>query len=199
MRLASLFAAERSRLILWSPAGLMWLCLMTERWRLLGVLCIAAGLSTMALHVLPDVLIANDMRQVMARTSDGGYTLLKGAERSFVAQSWLRAEGQEEAVPVKETNIECDKISCVYEHGGYRILLLKKPSDEEALKVLCNQKADILIAWNYVSRDNCLGPAQLIGRGEVETGGAYELWLNPEGIKIARAQEKKDNRLWHPQ
>jgi len=178
--------------------GLLWLCLMTQKWRLVGLAFIAVGLSTMALHVPPDVLISNDMRQVMARTDDGGYTMLKGAGRAFVAQSWLRAEGQDEVVPVKETDIECDKVFCDYTHNGHRVLVLKKPSDDEALKTLCAEKADILIAWDYLTRDNCPIPMMLLGRGEVEQGGAYELWLNPDDIKLLRAQERKDNRLWHP-
>jgi hypothetical protein len=138
------------------------------------------------------------MRQVMARDGEGNYTMLKGAARAFVAQSWLKAEGQDEVVPVKETDVNCDKISCDYVHNGHRVLVLKKPSDDEALKALCAEKADILIAWDYLNHDNCVGPSMLIGRGEVETGGAYELWLNTEGIKVLRAQERKDNRLWHP-
>jgi competence protein ComEC len=177
--------------------GLMWLCLMTGRWRLFGLPVIAAGLATMAFHVPPDVLISNDMHQVMVHTQDGQYTMLKGSGRAFVAQSWLRAEGQDEVVPVKETGIACDKVSCDYTHEGYRLLVLKKPSDDDALKALCAQKADVMIAYDYLTRANCPLPAMLIGRGEVEQGGAYELWLAPEGIKVVRAQEKRDNRLWH--
>ena len=178
--------------------GLMWLCLMTQKWRLLGIPVIALGLSTMAFHVSPDVLISNDMRQVMARTPEGEYTMLKGAARSFVAQSWLRAEGKDDVVPVKETDIECDKVSCDYRRDSYRILLLKKPSEEEALKELCAQKADVLIAWDYISRDNCSCSCDVDRPWQRwKPNGAYELWLNPEGIKVMRAQERKDDRLWH--
>ena len=178
--------------------GLLWLCLMTQKWRLLGILPIAAGLATMALHVSPDLLVSADMRQVMARTDDGQYTMLKGSGRGFVAQDWLRSEGQEEFVALKKTGIDCDRVWCDYTHNGHRVLVLKKPEDENVLKQLCAEKADILIAWDYLTRQNCPAPLLLIGRGEAEQYGAHALWLAPEGVRVIRAQERKDNRLWHP-
>lgn len=177
--------------------GLLWLCLMTRRWRILGVPIMALGLMTLTLHVPPDVLVSHDAHQVMVHTPDGHYVMLKGAARSFTAQSWLRAEGQEEAVALDDTDAECSKTLCDYRLGGYRLLVVKKPQDEAALASACHEKADLLIAWRYMSDSDCPGPKQRVGRRELEAHGAHALWLGPQGVRMAYGHELgQDKRLW---
>lgn len=180
-----------------SAAGLLWICLIRQRWRLFGIPVMIMGLATMLLHTPPDMLISHDMRQVMARLPDGRYTLLKGSAHSFTAQNWLRAEGQDEAVPLKDSAVECDREICDYQIGAHHILIIKTKWDGgRAGEVACASNADILVAWQYLHREDCLGPVQFIGRGELEAYGAHELWLKPGEIKITRVRQNPGQRLW---
>lgn len=174
-----------------SAFGLMWLCLMRQRWRLLGIPLFIAGVATMALHRPPDVFISGDARQVMARTQDGGYTMLKGAARSFTAQAWLRAEGKSAAVPRAETDVQCDRAACRYRN----VIVLKHP--QEAVEEACTEHADVLVAWWYLHRAECPGPLVLIGRDELEKYGAHTLWLQPGKVRIMRVwEEGRGGRPW---
>jgi len=179
--------------------GLLWLCLLTKLIRYLGVLAIAAGLLTTYQHVPPDILISNDAHQVMVRLPGGHYTTLRGTARSFVVQNWLRAEAEDELVPVKETDADCDRIGCLYRNDRYSVILMKKSDDDEALDGACQQKVDVLIAWRYLHADNCPGPKILIGRAELEAGGAHALYFQNHGVKIAKTLESGEGRrIWQP-
>jgi competence protein ComEC len=176
--------------------GLLWLFLMRQRWRLLGIPLIIGGLSTMMLHVSPDVIISRDGRQVMARLENGTYTLLKGSPHSFTAQSWLRTEGQEEAVKLQDSGVECTKEICSYTRNGRNLLLVKDSWDSEAAKEACARKVDVLVAWHYLRPYRCPEPTLLIGRNELEARGAHQLWLDKEGVRVKYTREGNGQRLW---
>jgi competence protein ComEC len=177
--------------------GLLFLCLVKQRIRLAGIPVIAAGLATLMLHVPVDVFVSDDAHQVMVRLPDGRYTTLRGTDRSFTVQNWLRTEGEDELVKLKETDIECDKVACEYELNKRSLILVKKPS-EEALKTACARKVDILITWWYLHEDECPGPHELIGRNELERYGEHALWLRPDGVRIARTRGEQGRRIWQP-
>lgn len=179
--------------------GIIWLCLIQSRVRLLGPFLIAGGLSTTAAHEPVDVLVSDDGKQVMARLSGGEYTMLKGTGRAFVAQNWLRTEGQKEFVPVKKTNIVCDKTTCSYQRNGYWLIVVRKPDNEAALIAACATKAELLIAWAYMLPESCPGPVQFIGRSELENFGAHAIWLDKDAIRIQRTHDKGSHRrIWQP-
>lgn len=179
-----------------STTGLLWLCIIRAKWRVFGIPLIIAGLCTIALHRPPDMLIGHDMRQVMARLDDGEYTLLKGSAKSFTGEDWLRAEGQDAAVPLKNSGVECDREICRYRAKGREIIVIKSDKDEALLESACRENADILAAWRYLTRESCPGPQRVIGRNELETHGAHELWLGGKGISIARVREGDGRRAW---
>ena len=181
-----------------ASGGLLWLCLFTKPIRLLGLVAIAAGLSTISEHVPVDVFISSDARQVMVRLSDGHYTALRGTARSFTIQNWLRSEGEDELVPVKETDTQCDAIACMFSSGGHSVILIKKTYDD-VLEEACQQKVDVLIAWRYLHSDRCTGPAHLIGRAELETFGAHAVWFQKNGVRImGTLRPEQGHRLWQP-
>ena len=181
-----------------ASGGLLWLCLFTKPIRLLGLVAIAAGLSTISEHVPVDVFISSDARQVMVRLSDGHYTALRGTARSVTRQNWLRSEGEDELVPVKETDTQCDAIACMFSSGGHSVILIKKTYDD-VLEEACQQKVDVLIAWRYLHSDRCTGPAHLIGRAELETFGAHAVWFQKNGVRImGTLRPEQGHRLWQP-
>jgi len=177
--------------------GLLWLCLMSQRWRLLGVPVMALGLATLTLHVPPDVLISGDARQVMVHTGGGHYAMLKGSGRSFTVQSWLRAEGEEELAPLDDADADCDDNGCSYRRNGHRLLLAGKKLDGEALDALCRKRADVLVAWRYLRYTKCTGPKQLVGRRQLEMYGAHALWFDADGMRVDYGRPLgHDKRPW---
>jgi len=182
-----------------ASAGLLWLCLVNRPIRFAGILLIAVGLSTIALHEPPDILVSNDARQVMIHLPDGNYTTLRGTDRSFVIQNWLRAEGEDALVPVKETNVGCDKITCSYSSNVYSAILVKKPEEEGAVDTACRQNVDVLISWCYLKPEQCTGPKVLIGRAELEAYGAHAVRFHNHIIQVARTLTYgQEHRVWQP-
>jgi len=182
-----------------ASAGLLWLCLISQPIRYMGLIAIAAGLSTIALHTQADVLISNNARQVMIRLADGHYTTLRGTARSFNVQNWLRAEGEDDLVPVKETSAECDKTTCIYRDEKYSIALAKKAEDDEALDAACMQKVDVLVAWRYLHPEHCTGPRELIGRAELEAYGPHAIRFRNHQMEISRTlKPEHGRRIWQP-
>jgi len=179
--------------------GIIWICLMKHRWRWLGLPLIALGLSTITLHRPVDVFISDNAAQVMVRLPDGHYTMLKGSGRSFRVKNWLRSEGEEEIVPLKETEVDCDKARCRYERGGYSLILVKKTLEEDAVKTACASDADVVVMGWGLTRDNCPSPKMLIGSDELQARGAHALWFEKDGIRAATArQSAQGRRIWQP-
>ncbi len=179
-----------------STFGLLWLCLMQGRYRIGGIAFIAFGMATIAQHVPVDVLVSGDAHQVMVRLDSGHYTTLKGTARSFTVQNWLRSEGEDELVPLKDTAITCDRSLCTYNHNGYTLKMIKKPQDNDAVAQACSTPADVVIAWRYIGAAQCPQAVHVIGRAELESGGAHALWLEKNGIRTARTRQGAAYRLW---
>jgi len=150
-------------------------------------------------HIPADILISHDARQVMVRLDDGHYTALRGTARSFTIQDWLRAEGEDDLVPIKETTAECGKESCEYTNRRYSVTLVKKPQDEEALEEACQQKVDVLIAWWYLHAGYCSGPKRLIGRAELEAYGVHALRFHDQAVDVEHTLTSgQGHRIWQP-
>jgi competence protein ComEC len=175
-------------------AGLLWLCLMRQYWRVAGIPLVAAGMATMLLHSSPDVIISHDAHQMMVRVEGGHFTLLKGAARSFTVQNWLRAEGEEGVVKLKESGVECDKEQCMYRYKGHSVLLVKAAWDSEAAKTACTMPVDVMVAWHYLHKESCTGPKQLIGRDALERHGAHLIWMDT--LRMKRTREGIGQRAW---
>lgn len=178
--------------------GLLLLCLIKGRVRFIGIIVGVAGLATISQHVPIDVLVGEDGRQIMVRLDSGQYTALKGTMRSFTIQNWLRSQGEEDLVPVKDSGIDCDKSLCTYFHGGYRLKIVRKPHDEAALYAACTQPSDMVIAWRIINATNCPKAGTLIGRNELEKDGAHAIWLDTEGIRIQHTRQNLRHRIWQP-
>ena len=73
-------------------AGFLWLALWRERWRLLGIVAIAAAVPIALSARQPDVLVGDDGRTVAVRGADGRYQIMGGKGASFEIENWLRAD-----------------------------------------------------------------------------------------------------------
>ena len=99
-----------------SVAGLLWLALWTSRWRLLGILPIAAAVVVAFAYQRPDILVSEDGRTVAVRTQQGPLAVALGSGGKFEAEIWLRADGDAAALAERKAGsgvMNCDEKACI--------------------------------------------------------------------------------------
>ncbi|MBV8939340.1 MAG: ComEC/Rec2 family competence protein, partial [Alphaproteobacteria bacterium] len=177
---AMLLPAPTTAGLMLAAFGLLFLCLMRARWRLLGVPAMIIGVASAALNPAPDLLISRDGRQVMARLPDGRFTLLKGSFRSFTAQAWLRAAAAAQGMKLSEADATlCDGGLCTIAREGRVLRFAKTP---EALAVACATPADVVAAlWKV---ESCPSAGTLLDRESLTRFGAHALYVRAEGVRV---------------
>ena len=159
-------------------AGGLWLCLWGQRWRLLGLLPIAAGLALSPIQEKPDVLVGAGGALVGVRGPDGRLALL-GSERSaFEAGRWLEhdADPRSGASVGTGTVIFCDAMGCRARSKGGLIAIARHPA---ALIDDCRRAT--LIVWLGHGDPSCRTRSTpgalplLISRSNVRRDGTHAI------------------------
>ncbi|MCH7711133.1 MAG: ComEC/Rec2 family competence protein [Proteobacteria bacterium] len=179
-------------------AGGLWLCLWQRRWRLFGVLAIAAGLGTVPLGRPPDILISGDGRLMAARTADGGLMLSKGRGNRFDRENWLRLAGLKAARPWPEETsdggrLRCGGLGCIYRANGHVVALVDSPA---AINEDC-WIADVVIARIPI-RGECPSAGTVVDRFDLWRNGAYALWLEEGRVRAESVRDTRGDRPWSP-
>jgi len=181
--------------LLISAFGLLWLCLMTRRWRYAGVLFIAAGLSTILFYKPYDLMISDDGKKVAVRLEDGEFLFIRGRASSFDAQAWLRYHGQEDGLTrgdlPKDEKPDCDKVKCVFQTHGRRVAVALHNGKTEGM---CEENAAIIIS---ADRLDCKAPL-LIDGAFLAQNGATALRFENDKIVVESATDKNNRRPWNP-
>jgi competence protein ComEC len=178
--------------------GGLWLCLWRRRWRLLGLVPIAAGCMAMLTVRPPDVVIGDTGGTFAARTPSGDYVLRSSEKPSFRTESWLRTVAREHfgSWPAGEAGggdwLACDALGCVYRAGGQTVAFV---TDPRSLAEDC-AVAGVIVSVDPVSRSRCRGPAVVIDRFALWRGGAHALWLSPGAIDVQTVAERQGDRPW---
>ena len=179
-------------------AGGLWLCLWRRRWRVFGVLAIAAGLATVPLGRPPDILISGDGRLMAARTADGGLMLSKGRGHRFDRENWLRLAGLKAARPWPEEasdggRLRCDGLGCIYRANGHVVALVNYRA---AILEDC-WIADVVIARIPI-RGECPSAGTVVDRFDLWRNGAYALWLEEGRVRAESVRDVRGDRPWSP-
>jgi competence protein ComEC len=107
-------------------AGALWLCCWRQKWRLVGVPLMVVGLVSLTTTRLPDVVIAPLGEQVAVRNGEGGYAMVKGGDRNFIASIWAESLGIAEFTPAKDFKaMRCDSEGCVVKIDNHTLALPK--------------------------------------------------------------------------
>ncbi len=180
-------------------AGGIWLCLWRQRWRLFGVPLILLGMATALLHRPYDILISDDATKVMVRVSTHDYLFLRGTPNSFDGEAWLRSEGQDDAMVIKDVKHSTFAPVCVEKHCGMilegrRLLVARKDS---SVQFICQENPDILIAEITVDALPCSNVPLIIDRKYLDKNGATGLRFG-EGktVEITTANAYRGKRPW---
>jgi len=178
--------------------GLVVLCLMRTRWRLLGLAPVTIGLASIAFVTTPDLIISGDAKLVAAKDENGLYWLSSSRAARLTAQSWLRRNGQVKAASFRNTEIVpaetfgCDPAGCLYRRGGRQVAIA---FTSEAVAEDCD-RADLVLSAVPI-RGNCAKPAATIDFFDLWRGGAHAIWLGRDGeIRIENVAAGLGARPW---
>jgi competence protein ComEC len=130
-------------------AGGLWLALWRTRWRVWGLIPVAAGAAAALATPVPDLLVTGDGRHLALRTSTGELALLRGRAGDYVRDLMSQSAGLEGEAGELETlrSAECSADFCAADLRNWRLLASR--SDRlvplEDLRTACAQ-ADIVVS-----------------------------------------------------
>ncbi len=195
---AGMVPASPLAALLVAVAGLLWLCLWGERWRLLGGIAIAGGLALFGSAPRPDVLIEETGAAVAVRGPDGAYRFM-GRGATFELETWLRADADPRAAghASLEEGVFCDPLGCTAPLGGtgLRVALVEEP---RAFAEDCRVAAIVITA--LAAPEGCA--AFVVDRRSVQRYGVHALFIdgaNEGRVTFRVATVRPDiRRPWMP-
>jgi len=163
--------------------GLVALCLMRSRWRLVGLAPLSIALLLPLTVRTPDLLVSGDAKLIAIKDAAGYYRLNSLRASQFAAETWLRRNGQIEPVRFPAPGDDpgpdgfaCDALGCVYQRFG-RIIAVATNGD--ALSEDC-ARADLVISTVPI-RGSCASPVSTIDRFDLWRGGTYAVIIATDG------------------
>jgi competence protein ComEC len=178
--------------------GLLVICLVRTRWRLLGVGPVLAGFAVLFFTTTPDLLISGDAKLIAVKDENGRYWLNSSRAGRFSADTWLRRNGQTASASFRDDNdalppaFACDPLGCSFAVRGREIALALSG---EAVEEDCT-RADLLLAVVPVRR-SCRYPRLTIDRFDVWRGGAHAVWLRDGGgFRVESVAASLGDRPW---
>ncbi len=178
--------------------GGMWLCLWHRRWRLWGLVAIAAGLLGTVTVDPPDVIVDGKGKLLAVKTDDGKLSLSSLRAAPFSRGVWLRRIGQDDATlpwprygPSSDGKLNCDLLGCIYHADGAVVALVSRP---EALLEDC-QIADVIVSTVPV-RGACPIPRIVIDRFDLWRNGTHALWLDNGRVRVESVNGARGARPW---
>ncbi|MET4632710.1 ComEC/Rec2 family competence protein [Kaistia defluvii] len=152
--------------------GFVWLALWRERWRLLGVVPMLAGIALALFPARPDLLVSADGRQMAIRGGDGLYRIVARKPDRFVSDIWLRSDGDERDAKAALQAGGCDAAGCVgrMPDGSWVALALDRAAFEE------DCRRAMLVVTPLAAPETCLRHTAVIDRGTLERSGSLAMW-----------------------
>jgi competence protein ComEC len=174
--------------------GALWVCLWRTRWRLWGLVAIAAGLGVTPVYPLPDIYVAASGKNIAVRGADGLLVVAKKRRERFSVGKWLAREGDTVSLgdAAKRDGFRCDASGCIFKLKDDRLLSFAE--NLAAVEEDC-RRVDILIAAVPI-RLSCERPKVTIDKFDLWRNGAYTLSVSGENIVVRNALEIRGDRPW---
>jgi len=200
-------AGDGAALVMISVAGLA-LILLRGRVRAVGIIPLVAGLVIWAQTPRPDLLLS-DSGMLVGAVGPQGRWLSRGRGSGFVAQSWLRRDGdgveqpQAAARPPPRwlVRVYRKRKRAVWRKGGGGVALFT--GRKIAATDLARLCADFrLVVLSRLSAPRPPGGCRFISHGDLQRDGAVAVWLNGKGVppgrelRIVTARQLAGQRLW---
>jgi competence protein ComEC len=174
-------------------AGGLWCALWGTRWRLLGLVPIAAGLMLAPAGQRPDVLIGRGASLVAVRGPDGRLSALAGRGSTYELARWLEhdGDGRTPAEAAKAAAFRCDPQGCTAFVKGLRLALAKSGA---ALRDDCDMAAIVILQFPKSRACRPAGP--LIDADEINVRGAHALTIEGGKVRIETVADARGDRPW---
>lgn len=151
--------------------GLVWICLMRERWRFWGLALIVVGMLPIAFYQSPDFYFSHDRSQIALKL-DGQLQMVKGRGTSFATRQWANGNGRPN-FPKYKGDKQCDEVGCIYEAEGMRIGVYQ---DYKIVPEDYCPEIDLLIATFYWN--GACEPEFMLERNDMEDAGSHWGWYD---------------------
>lgn len=183
-----------------ATAGLLVLCLVRGRTRLLGLPLAAGGiLAGVLLARPPDLLVSADGRLVAARLEGAVHLQRLSGASALTRDAWLRHWGAAATEPFPERGeaaggrLSCTPGACTLRHApeaNPAVVLLRGDPPAEACR------AAALVVSAEPVRGRC--GAAVVDRFAVWRNGAHAVWLTPAGPVVVSDRAWRGARPWVP-
>lgn len=174
-------------------AGGLWLTLWRTRWRLYGLLPIAAGIVLAPTATRPDVLVGRNAELVAVRMPSG--ILSASTPRSsFELARWLEHDGDRRSVAEagKAQAWRCDEVGCTARVSGLTIAVAKTAA---ALRDDC--RAAEIVVLRQPRTGPCPSARVLIDRTAIDRLGAHAIYIEGDGrLRIETVAAGRGQRPW---
>lgn len=165
-------------------AGILWLCLWQQPWRLLGIAPLALAIALAPFSERPDVMIGEGARPVAVRDATGQLRILATKQDRFTVANWLMADAAANTPantrapldPALSEGWRCDAIGCVFVRPPDKTgqaLTVAVVLDARAFEEDC-LRADILIT-RLAAPAFCRQTTHVIDRAALDLAGAMTL------------------------
>jgi len=178
--------------------GGLWFCLMTEPWRLAGLLALPFAALMIASARPPDLFFGGRTPTAALVLRDEGVLASSAPRRELFAQRvWMEHAGidgwRRRPEPLSKRS-SCDGNGCIISRNGWKVSILSSPL---GLSEDC-ARADLVLAefpLQLADREACT--ARVIDRGDLRRDGAHAIWFGNDGlIRVQSARAMRGVRPW---
>lgn len=175
--------------------GLISLCLLTDKWRLLGLVPLLVSFWLLGRAELPDIVVYGYGQHVAARQTNGDYRIVSRSPNLYVVENWLKYFGMR---PEPELYTQkCVTGLCVMESAVGTVALV---ADKTRLSEACEEAAVVIVTVRLTAQDKsglkqCAAKTFDRNIWRYEAGrGLYLRAQKPLKWQVDRTRQR--NRLW---
>jgi competence protein ComEC len=173
--------------------GFVALCLVKGRARFAGIAIAALAPMFSFLQDRPDLLIERTAANIAVINDNGDLVPAEAKRGRFAVSRWLQAygDGASPAEASARPAWSCDKRRCISNFKGRKIVYFR---EGEGNTPDCTG-IDVLVAA-YPLRGACRNVPLRIDRFDVWRNGAYAIYIEPDGVRVATARGESGERPW---
>jgi competence protein ComEC len=173
--------------------GGLWCALWTRRWRLLGLVPIAAGLILAPTGRRPDVLVGRGAALVAVRTDAGGLSALGARASTFELARWLEhdGDGRPPAEVARADAFRCDSRGCSTRVKGRMLAVANAPA---ALRDDCTRAA--ILVLRFPAPKGCSPAGPVVDPVAIATRGAHALYVDGAQVHVVTVADGRGDRPW---
>lgn len=177
--------------------GFCWICIWQTRWRLMGLILIAAGFLTWPLIQRPDVMVSPGGKVMALRLPGGNYIFQGNARESFYRDSWAQWFGiKEESIDLEkdQPELNCDDDKCLITRAAQTLALIRS---EDGFLAACQAGAKVLLSIKPIKgfRGECPN-ARVIKYWDTVDYGTHAFYFENGRWRMETVNDQRGHRPW---